>query len=424
MVKLFSLLYSLSWFLALPVLILPKRIRRGWEERTMQKAPPGPFDIWLQAASGGEAQMAALLLTELARTHTGRPLKILATSGTPEGVETLSKAAPPNLDVSISFFPFDAPFLMKKAFRRFLPKMAVIIETELWPGFLITARKSGIPIIVINGRMTRKSYSSYRLASSFFHKYGPVRVLAISEADRDRFTALLGEGKTRLMNNIKFDRITTSQAAPATGGNTEKITAESSPFIILGSVRQEEEREILKTIKLVLARRPEAVIGLFPKHLNRAGYWEETLKKCCIHVIKRSEAGNSISPGVVIWDRYGELAAAYALADAAFVGGSLADLGGQNFLEPLVCGLRPCIGPYWNNFSWVGTEVISTGLVRQVRDAEELAESLLTPALSSEERSRTAEEAQRYFEPRKGGTAQACNAVLTLLKSLPTYPYE
>ena len=384
----------------------------------------GPFDLWIQASSGGEALLTNMILKELSTSvPQGQKLKILATSGTSQGIDTLIKGQKevelsPMLKVDICFFPFDAPFLMKKAFQRFSPAMAIVIETELWPGFLIAAQKNNVPVIIVNGRMTEKSYHSYKYAHSFFKKYGPEKVLAISADDRDRFAQLIGDHKTTLMNNIKFDRLTEQDSYPVPPPISE-IVAGKSPLVIFGSIRREEEQKVLYTIAKIHTEKPEVTIGIFPKHIERADAWQRLLEQKGIASVKRSMAsGYQPSGSVIVWDNFGELSGAYTIAKAAFVGGSLVNLGGQNFLEPLISGLRPSIGPYWKNFSWVGNEIFSTRLVNQVQNEQELAEQLLSALNRQEDRNNIIKEAQAFFAPKKGGTLQACSAITEKLKTI------
>ncbi|MCP4342647.1 MAG: 3-deoxy-D-manno-octulosonic acid transferase, partial [Desulfobulbaceae bacterium] len=158
MIKLFLFLYNLAWCLALPFLKRSPRVKLGWQQRTMQEIAEGSFDLWIQAASGGESMLSNMVLDELVNVlPTGRKLRVLVTSGTKQGVDSLLKGrknhpSDSTLDIIVAYFPFDAPWLMEKAFNRFAPKLAVIVETELWPGFLISAKRTHVPVLLINGR--------------------------------------------------------------------------------------------------------------------------------------------------------------------------------------------------------------------------------------------------------------------------------
>ncbi len=390
----------------------------------MQDVAQGPFDLWIQAASGGESMLTNMVLDKLKTLlPKNQKLRILVTSGTRQGIDSLTRGREnqqpdSSINITVAYFPFDAPWLMDHAFSRFAPKLAVIIETELWPGFLIHARRRNIPVLLINGRMSVKSFGSYKYFSKFFKKYGPEKVLAISPMDGERFSRIVGPEKVCLINNIKFDRIEPQPETPEHNLIADLLPA-NSPFLLLGSIRREEEEKILRTVIKTLAARPDITIGLFPKHTERADHWLQLLKKERITAVKRSETHVRLSPGtVIVWDIFGELAGAYALAGAAFVGGSLENLGGQNFLEPLVFGLRPIIGPFWKNFAWVGREIVTSGLVQEVADENELVRSLLSAIEADVSKDQVIQKVQEFFLPRKGGTLQVCQQIIDTLDVL------
>jgi 3-deoxy-D-manno-octulosonic-acid transferase len=424
LITLFLTFYNLAWYAALPFLKRSSRVGLGWRQRTLQDVAEGPFDLWLQAASGGESLLTNMVLEKLDTLLPKNPkLRILVTSGTKQGIDSLikglnSQQPDSSLVISVAYFPFDAPRFMEKAFSVFTPKLAVIVETELWPGFLISAKKRNIPVLLINGRMSVKSIGSYKYFSKFFKKYGPEKVMAISPTDGERFSRIVGPDKVCLINNIKFDRIEPQPDVPD-HNLIANLLPENKPFLLLGSIRREEEKRILKTVAKTLAARPDITIGLFPKHIERANHWLQLLKKEKITAVKRSTALVRQSPGtVIVWDVFGELAGAYALADAAFVGGSLENLGGQNFLEPLVFGLKPIIGPYWKDFVWVGREIITSGLVQEVADENELVTCLLMAIDAGVSKDQVIKNVQNFFMPRKGGTQQVCQQIIDSLNAL------
>lgn len=421
MINIVLAFYSLAWRLVLPFLKRSPRVRLGWWERTLREAVEGPFELWIQAASGGESLLTGMVLDSLAEfLPKDKKYRILVTSGTRQGIESLQKccinqSADNIFDITIAYFPFDAPYLMQKAFDAFAPKLAIIVETELWPGFLVNAKKKNIPVLLINGRMSEKSFGSYKFFSHFFKKYGPEKVLAISPIDGQRFSRIVGPDKVSLINNIKFDRIEPRIDVSRQNPIADLLPGGSS-FVLLGSIRREEEKKILDTIINLLRVRPDITIGLFPKHIERAEDWLRLLAKENIPAIKRSSLLCRQSRGsVIVWDVFGELAGAYELADAVFVGGSLENLGGQNFLEPLVFGVRPIIGPYWKNFAWVGREIIDCGLVQEVADENELVTGLLKALDADISRNQVINQVQDFFEPRKGGTRQVCRQIIDIL---------
>jgi len=423
LLKIFLFFYNLAWLVVFPFLKRKPRIALGWKQRLVKDIQPGPYDIWIQAASGGEARLTTTILTQLlSSSPSGERLRVLATSGTRQGIVTLSKALVEHkttgLDVNIAYFPFDAPYLMQRAFTLFCPKIAVIIETELWPGFLIIAKKHRVPVLLVNGRISEKSFKSYRHWSGFFKKYGPEKILAISSADRNRFAHLVGPERVAPMNNIKFDKIEIKGDA---SDNTaiSALLPSTCPFVILGSVRQEEEEKILTVIQHLLKNQKNIVIGLFPKHRDRTSQWQNVLERENIPYARRSTASHPVQPGtLLLWDIFGELAQAYSHAKATFVGGSLVNLGGQNFLEPLIYGLRPIIGPHWKDFSWVGREIITPGLIREVTDENQLANLLMEDIKSDESKDIIQQQVEQFFAPRRGGTKQSCKCIRDTLQNI------
>jgi 3-deoxy-D-manno-octulosonic-acid transferase len=423
LINIFLNIYSLAWRIALPLLKRARRTSFGWQERMVKTSPSGPFDLWIQAASGGESLMTNMILEGLQETlHSKETYKILVTSGTKEGVDSLKKAIDTfksdHIDLHVAYFPFDAPFLMEKAFARFSPTLAIILETELWPAFLITAKKNNVPVFLVNGRMSDKSAGTYKRFSLFFSSYAPEKIWAISELDQGRFAAVMKKSTVELMDNIKFDRITPVHNKPA-NPKLLALLPEDKPFVLLGSIRKEEEEKILTTIKELLSARKDITVGLFPKHITRAKLWQDLLKKENITSTIRSEISPAIAPAnVIIWDVFGELADAYNLAQTAFVGGSLVNLGGQNFLEPLVFGLRPIIGPYWRNFGWVGKDIVTSGLVTEVDNEITLATTLLDRLDHHVDKELTLDQVKQFFEPKKGGTQFVCQKITQKLHAI------
>ena len=417
-------MYEFAWGIAIPLLRTVPRLKEGFAERLLAEPLP-EADIWIQAASGGEAFLARTLLSQL---RTAGRTRVLITTNTRQGKDIVERFAPeisaanPKVSVFSAWFPFDRPSTMSAAAARVNPKLAVLLESELWPGFIHALKQMKRPVYIINGRMTEKSLSGYRRFPAMCRALAPDAVLAISEEDKRRFETVFGSDLASVMSNIKFDSLPAAAADTYGGGHpgwTGRLLPEKSPFIVLGSVRKEEESDILDIIRRVSGERPSAVIGLFPRHMERVASWKNMLSEKKIPWQLRSAGYQSIRPGdVVIWDVFGELASAYAEALAVFVGGSLAPLGGQNFLEPLVHGKTPVIGPSWKNFAWVGEEIFSSKLVIRVPNAKEAAEQIIGLTNNPPPASDTAARAGRYIAARQGGTRKACELIEKTLAAL------
>lgn len=411
-------LYGLAWRAALPSLGRNKRLREGWEQRVLAQGPPQKADLWVQAASGGEAYLAWELLARLAerRAPDAPPLSVLATTFTSQGLGILERAAgalAPRLELRPAYVPFDLPGRMERVLAAVSPRAVVLLETELWPGMLAACKKAGTPALVLNARMTDKSLKGYMRLPGFWRSFAPRDVLAVSESEAARFSALFPQSRVGVMRNIKFDRLDFSPAPPR--AEIAALIPAGAPFVMLGSVRRQEEGQVLEIIKGLQERLPGAVIGLFPRHMERVAAWCGLLQDAGAPFAKRS-AGLPAKPGsVLVWDAFGEMGQAFALADACFLGGSLADLGGQNFLEPLAHGVVPVIGPSWSNFAWVGEEIFEAGLVRREKDWRAVLDALAVIAAAPPERAAVRAGAEAYARQRRGGALAACEAIRACL---------
>jgi 3-deoxy-D-manno-octulosonic-acid transferase len=262
---------------------------------------------------------------------------------------------------------------------------------------------------------------------------GPNKILAISENDARRFADIFSpclaqipdnqprtsnvENRTiKTMPNIKFDQISVDPPLKYVQNPLAKYFKPKPPLIVLGSVREQEEDKIRWLIKKIISSHPRTIIGLFPRHMHRLDAWKQFLSQKKINWILRSELkGQITSSVVVIWDKFGELLPAYALARSVYVGGSIVPCGGQNFLEPISQGVIPCIGPFWDNFKWVGQEIIQQNLVIQVNDIQELYAELTRAGSIS--RDKVYAKFQEYIQDKKGGTDIVCFEITRILRN-------
>lgn len=432
--SLFLALYSGLWSAGMPFLRRNKRLAEGFDQRLAPcswpwgaggSRPEGPV-VWMQAASGGEAGLVARLAPELESLLPEKSrLTLLATTCTRQGLDILEKIpSSEKLGLVPRLFPLDKPELMRRALGAARPDLIVLLETELWPGLMDAAKQENVPILVLNARMTAKSLSGYAWLTRFWQAHKPEAVLAVSQEDAGRFGRLFGPELTGTMPNIKFDSVKTQvQSMEDAEKAREKAgIAPDRPVIALASVRREEE-EPLRPVVEELGRssvngRPVSVI-IAPRHMHRVRAWQSLFPKASL--ASQGEAGGPL----VIWDVFGRLKELYAASDAVFVGGSLAPLGGQNFLEAPAQGVRPVIGPHWKNFYWAGRDILDTGLVEQTDGPGQLGPKLLALAESRllTGRAKDRDEVRRSFlhwlEPRTGGAAQAASCIMQSLGQAP-----
>lgn len=408
-------LYGCAWTFAGPVLplFLP-RLRPGWKQRLGLGPGPSPARVWIQAASGGEAYLAL----EILRAVSAQDLTdIMVTTCTEQGLEILRSGLGSESwadRVQIRFFPFDRPGLVQSIIRSAGVELVILLETEIWPGLLFACRVCNVPVWVVNARMTESSRRGYTRCPALFARNAPHRVLAVSDVDAQRFASVFPGADIQRMENIKFDRM---HPGPETQGDGEPWCASETDFFVFGSIRREEERRLACVLPKIFDAHPQVVTGLFPRHLERVDFWERTLKKQGLRVKRLSRLDAPCPAGtVLLGDLFGRLQEAYARADWVFVGGSLAPCGGQNFLEPLAHGVRPVIGPHWDNFYWVGEEIFAQGLVDRIRECAELID---VPARPPQDREEVRSRAWEYVRARQGGTGKVAADMQEFLDTAP-----
>lgn len=405
--------YDLAWSTAIPFLSKNRRLADGFAQRKLDRRLP-EADIWIQAASAGEAYLVQSILKMI---EPPGPVHILVTSNTRQGLDIIRAAIldisnKTNITLSAAFFPFDSPHIMRQAVKQVSPDIMVLLESELWPGLLAALKESGSKILTINGRMTLKSLKHYQIWTSFWKRLAPDRILAVSHDDANRFGILFGKERVRVVPNIKFDGINAENAQGKALESIKRFLPSEIPFLVLASIRKEEEALILKMIKTILEKHPKTVIGLFPRHMHRLSHLEKKLAASSLCWKLRSQTTHIAPPGtVLLWDKFGELSTSYHLAKAAFVGGSLVDSGGQNFLEPLMCGIIPVTGPYWDNFYWVGRQIMDIGLVRMAGDWKDATAILIQMLQKPESREKVRKKALDYIGKRRGSTRKACRLI-------------
>ncbi|WP_300668844.1 glycosyltransferase N-terminal domain-containing protein [Desulfoluna sp.] len=406
--------YNLLWKAAVPLTRNHKRLKEGHGQRTLRENKLTPSDIWIHAASAGEAYIAAELVAML--TGPDAP-SILISTHTRQGMEVLEQrlAAMGSTQVTTCYAPFDAPSLMNQAFHQVNPSLLVLVELELWPGMLAAAKKNGTPIAVINGRLTPSSFKGYARARKLLAPLAPEFISAISTADAHRLACLFPETPIEVIPNIKFDRI----PPPDTPLDTPRALfpgAETRTIYLLASVREEEENTVMAMCHALLKKDEKALIAWFPRHMERVEPLCQNLVQDGLPPIKRSQCKSiNANQSLLVWDRFGELGSAFSQVDAAFVGGSFAPLGGQNMLEPLASGLIPVMGPSYSNFAWVGDDLKDAGLLRICATPDEAANQLVRIAHEPATRNDRRLQFQKLIETRRGGTKATCRHLTRLL---------
>jgi 3-deoxy-D-manno-octulosonic-acid transferase len=378
------LLYLMAVYLAAPLISLMLAARglrdhsywRCFGQRFGFGRPLPQSTLWVHAVSVGEVQAAAALVIALRDRYPEVP--VLVTTFTPTGAaraRALFGGA-----AEVRFLPFDLPGSVRRFLDRTRPRLAVIMETELWPNLYRQCRRRRIPLIIASARLSRRSIDRYRRLGALFKETvsgGGVVVAAQGEGDAERFRALgAAAERTHVTGNLKFD-LTLPPDICERGRALREQYAPSRAVWVAGSTHGGmEEDAVLAAQQHVAATHAGTLLVLAPRHPNRFDEVAAWLGRQGIAFARRSQpsasAAAEASCTVLLLDTLGELLYFYAAADVAFVGGSLAPIGGHNLLEPAALGLPILTGPNNSNSEDVARLLLECGAAKIVHNGDEL----------------------------------------------------
>jgi 3-deoxy-D-manno-octulosonic-acid transferase len=331
--------------------------------------------LWVHAVSLGEVSAAAPLVRELRARHAELPL--LLTTATPTGrARALALFGD---SVTVQFLPYDTPGSMRRFLERARPRLAVIMETELWPNLYDQCRRRGVPILLANARLAPKSVARYLRFGALFREVfaGATFVAAQSTADAQRFVTIGARpARTSVVGNLKFD-IVVDADLESRGRALRAGCWDARPVWIAGSTHAGEEDIVLEAHAVLLGTVPDALLLLVPRHPQRFTAVADLLNRRGLRFERRS-GGNPVPQDaqVLLVDTVGELMTLYAAADVAFVGGSLVPVGGHNLLEPAAVGVPVITGPHQSNARQVAELLLREDALIEVADSGELARQL------------------------------------------------
>jgi 3-deoxy-D-manno-octulosonic-acid transferase len=380
----------------------------------------GEQSIWIHAVSVGEALTARALAADL---KTRYPKLRLYLSTTTIAGQQVARGSLSNVD-GVFYFPFDWTFIVRRTLNIVRPRLFVMMETEIWPNLLRECRKRGVRTIVINGRISSRSYPRYRLVRPFFR-----RVLA----DVDRFCMQGEESARRLVDlgadaarvvvtgSLKFDSLELP-ASPVHGKPRGRVLrffrlSANRTVIVGGSTMKGEEAAVLRAFSRIKAAMPTALAILAPRQPERFAEVERLARGAGFVTVRRSELPIDAEPraDVVVLDTIGELAQIYQCATAVFVGGSLVDHGGHNILEPAVFGKPIVFGPHMQNFKEIADAFLAHDAAVQVQSDRELSETLLMLVSDSVRRAGLGAAARALVEANRGAKTKTLAVVDELL---------
>jgi 3-deoxy-D-manno-octulosonic-acid transferase len=325
--------------------------------------------IWVHAVSVGEVLAVAGLVEELGRRFPRHRVFVSTTTDTGQALARQRFG-----EANVFYFPMDFAFAIRPYLRALRPRLVVIAETEFWPNFLRLARASGARIAVVNARISDRSWPNYRRFRGLLRRLlaNVDLFLAQTPEDAARLRDIGAKPeRVRVSGNLKFD-IPAAASLAIVERVRESLTANAAgPVLVCGSTVDGEEPLLLKAFENLLVQHPRMVMILAPRRPERFAAVAALLGQMSIRFFKRSEwDGESLTGTVFLLDTIGELAALYALADVAFVGGSLVAHGGHNIIEPSQHGVATVVGNHMENFRDIVRVFQSRDAVRVVGPAE------------------------------------------------------
>ena len=383
----------------------------------------GEASIWIHAVSVGEVLTARALLPQLRERYPRYRLFLSTTTMTGQQIARNSL----NYVDEVFYFPFDLGFVVNRTLRLVKPKMFIMMETEIWPNLLRACHRDGIRTILVNGRISSRSYPRYRLGRPFFR-----RVLA----NVDRFCMQSEESARRIVDmgaepervvvtgSLKFDSLDlpgTATVTTADRGRNRVLRyfriSPDRPVIIAASTLKGEETPVFEAFQRIRARVPEVLLIVAPRKPERFDEVEQLARRGGWKVARRSELPVDAEPrqDIVVLDTIGELAQLYQVATAVFVGGSLVDQGGHNILEPAVFGKPVVFGPYMQNFAEIARAFIDNDAAIQIRTGRELEHALMGLLTDPVRRARLGAAARALVEANRGARGKTMTAIARVL---------
>lgn len=380
----------------------------------------GESSVWIHAVSVGEALTARALIADL-RAQYPR-LRLFVSTTTIAGQQVARK----NLQQvdGVFYFPFDWTFTVRRTLDVVKPRLFVMMETEIWPNLLRECRARGIKTVVINGRISARSYPRYRLVRPLF-----TRVLK----DIDRFCMQSDESARRIIDlgadpsrvvvtgSLKFDSL--PAPAPVSHGRPRELVLRffrvppTRVVLVAGSTMKPEDSVVLRAFARIRSMSPGALLVIAPRQRERFDEVERLAREDGFSVSRRSNLAIDTEPrtDVVVLDTFGELAQVYQIATLVFVGGSLADYGGHNILEPAVFGKPIVVGPHMHNFREIAETFLANHAAVQVQTDRELEEALRNLAADPVRRASLGAAARALVDANRGAKDKTMAVVSDVL---------
>ncbi|HEX7081650.1 MAG TPA: 3-deoxy-D-manno-octulosonic acid transferase [Gammaproteobacteria bacterium] len=406
--------YSIALLLASPWILYRLLRTGGWRGFSSRfgfgLGEPASGSIWLHGSSAGEVSLLKPLVAMLEADRPGVPL--IVSTYTTTGLAAARKAYPRH---RVTLFPFDLSVVVRRFLERFDPRIVVIVESEFWPNFLLAAEARGVPVVVLNGKMSEKSCRAYARTGVLRRALRSVALVAVQSGEHAERLRRLGVAPERLhvTGNMKYDLAHTGAADQSRRRLRERLGyAPEDVVVIGGSLHPGEHEALLRAFKALDPERRAALI-VVPRYPEDASDVEQHLAAEGLRAVRKTllDSGACPAPGrgaVLVVDTVGELGLLYAAADVAFVGGSLfyrgSNKGGHNLMEPAVLGVPVLFGPYNFSFKETVEDLLRHDAGLLVRNADELSAAIAELVADGERRRRLGERGKRVVLDGQGAT--------------------
>jgi 3-deoxy-D-manno-octulosonic-acid transferase len=381
----------------------------------------GEESIWIHAVSVGEVLTARALISDLKRRYP--QLRIFLSTTTLAG-QQVARRNVQEVD-AVFYFPFDLAFIVRRTLRLVKPRVFIMMETEIWPNLLRACKTLGVATVMVNGRISSRSYPRYRLVRSLMR-----RVLA----DVDRFCMQSEESARRIIDigadpakvivtgSLKFDSLHVAGAGAVEGRGQNRVLryfrmTSGRPVIVAGSTMRDEEAPMLQAFRSLKSSVNNPLLILAPRNPERFGEVVQMARSYAFVTARRTDLPIDSEPRaeVVVLDTIGELAQVYQVATAVFVGGSLVDTGGHNVLEPAVFGKPIVFGPHMHNFKEIAEAFIAHDAAVQISSARGLEDALLALLTDPVRRARLGAAARALVESHRGAKEKSLAVIAQIL---------
>ena len=384
-------------------------LRRNWQQRLGFVPRASGTVVWVHAVSVGETIAAAPMVRRLLARNPS--ITILMTAMTDTGLTQAKKMF--GDQVQYAYAPYDTPGSIRRFLNRANPRILVIMETEIWPNMIRQSRSRGVPVFLINARLSERSARGYERVKSLV---APIMrsiswVAAQAEKDAERFRRIgVAASKVTVTGSVKFD--VDIPEAVREASRELKASFSSRPVWIAGSTHEGEEAQLLEAHRQLLNSHPDALLILVPRHPERFESVTEKVSKQAFSLARRSRSEDPSSADVYLGDTMGELMMLYGVSDVAFVGGSLIERGGHNPLEPAGWGIPVISGPHVFNFETIYQRLVDDRGVVIVSGSDDLFQHLLTLFDDVDERQASGQRALSVVNKNRGALDKVVDGII------------